>query len=77
MASSPDPYDFSDLLHASRSELRAELTRTVAELATTFERIAFIQATAPKSDEKYEYTGTRDALNEKKWLILKLMDDAG
>lgn len=75
MASSPDPYDFSDLLTLGRSELRQELALCIAELATFHERVAFIKATDPKSAELHEYTGTRDALNEKKWLILKLMED--
>ena len=76
MASSPDPYDFSDLLAMGRSELRVELAQCVAELATMHERCAFIKATDPKSPEYNEYAGTRDALNEKKWLIMKLMEDA-
>lgn len=76
MASNPDPYDFSDLLVMDRSELRVELAQCVGELATFHERVAFVKATDPKSPELHEYTGTRDALIEKKWLILRLMEDA-
>lgn len=76
MASSPDPYNFSDLLYMGRSELRAELCQCVAELATFHEKVAFLRATeSPKSGEAIEAAGTRDALVEKKWLLLKLMDD--
>lgn len=76
MASSPDPYDFSDLLVLGRSELRAELTQCVSELATKIEHVAFLKCTDPKGWEGIEATGQRDALNEKKWLIMKLMEDA-
>lgn len=74
MAANPDPYDFSDLLHMGRSELRRELAQTVAELATAYELTAFVRVTSPHKDEYLEHAGHRDALNEKKWLILKLMD---
>jgi hypothetical protein len=76
MAANPDPYDFSDLLDLGRSELRKELAATVAELATAIELTAFIRVTSNHKDEYYEYAGHRDALTEKKWLIMKLMEDA-
>ena len=76
MAANPDPYDFSDLLTLGRSELRQHLAQTVAELCTMYEQVAFIRATATNKDEHLEAAGHRDALNEQKWLILKLMDNA-
>jgi hypothetical protein len=74
MASHPDPYSFSDLLHASRSELREELVATVAQLCTELETCAFIRSTDGKNAEYVEHEGHRDALNEQKWLIIKLLD---
>jgi hypothetical protein len=76
MAANPDPYDFSDLLTLGRSELRDHLAKTVAELCTMHEQVAFLRATSPHKDEYLEAAGHRDALVEQKWLILKLMDDA-
>jgi len=76
MASAPDPYNFSDLLDMSRSELRKHLAQTVAELCTAHEQTAFVRATSTYKDEYFEYAGHRDALVEQKWLILKLMEDA-
>jgi hypothetical protein len=74
LASNPDPYSFSDLLHASRSELREALATTVAQLCTELETCAFIRATDGRNSEYYEHEGHRDALTEQKWLILKLID---
>jgi len=76
MAAQPDPYDFSDLLTCSRSELRTHLAKTIAELATMYEHVAFLRVTATIKDEYYEAQGHRDALIEQKWLILRLMEDA-
>ncbi len=76
MAAIPDPYSFSDLLHMGRSELRYELADTVAQLATYYERVAFLRATDGRGPEYFEAEGHRDALVEQKWLIIKLMEDA-
>lgn len=74
MVAAPDPYDFSGLLAMGRSELREAYCETVSELATTHERVAYMKITGTPSD-RYEYEGIREALTEKKWLILKLMED--
>jgi len=74
--SQPDPYNFSDLLTLSRSELRVHLAKTIAELCTMYEHVAFIRATSPHKDEYLEAAGHRDALIEQKWLIVRLMEDA-
>lgn len=77
MAANPEPYNFSDLLTLGRSELRVELVRVIEQLCTAHEQFAYIKATSTYKDEILELQGHRDALIEEKWLILKLMEDAG
>lgn len=76
MAAIPDAYSFSDLLHMGRSELREELTKTVADLCHYIEHTAFLRSTEGRGAEYFESEGHRDALVEQKWLIMKLMEDA-
>lgn len=77
MASNPDPYSFSDLLVASRSELREHLATTVADLCTALEHTAFLRSTEGRGAEFFESEGRAQALQEQKWLILKLIDTYG
>jgi hypothetical protein len=68
----PDPHDFSDLPAKSRSELREDLARTVAELCDCTATLAFVKNTGDVS-EKVEYTALKEILTERKWLIYNLM----
>jgi len=70
----PDPYDFSDLVAMTRSELREQLAVTIAALCTELELCAYIRATDGRTNEFFEREGHRDSLTEQKWLILKLID---
>ena len=58
----------------ARSELRQELASTIAALCTEIELCAYIRATDGRTNEFFEREGHRDALQEQKWLILKLLD---
>lgn len=74
MAPYPDPYQFADLLDMGRSELRHELATIVGELCTELELCAYIRSTDGRSNEYFEHEGHRDALTERKWLVIKLLD---
>lgn len=58
----------------TRSELREQLATTIATLCTELELCAYIRATDGRSNEYFEHEGHRDALQEQKWLIIKLLD---
>lgn len=60
----------------TRSELRQELAKTVADLCTELELCAYIRATDGRTNEYFEHEGHRDALQEQKWLTIKLLDTA-
>lgn len=70
----PDPYQFTDLVTATRSELRQELATIVSELCTELELTAYIRATDGRSNEFYEREGRVASLTERKWLVIKLLD---
>lgn len=69
-----DPYSFTDLLHASRSELREQLATTVALLCDAIEHAAYLRSVEGRGSEFFVVDGRLRALDEQKWLILKLID---
>lgn len=74
-----DFYDFRYLLDLDTPGLLSELADVHAELATLHENIAFIRAeeAVKRVDQKPQRIndeGHRDALIEKKFLIVRLLD---
>lgn len=74
-----DPYDYSYLIDLDSDELLRELATAHGELARLHEEIAFIRAAEAVKDvaqkpQRINDEGHRDALIEKKFLIVRLLD---
>lgn len=71
-------WDFALLVDAPRPDLLRELASTHTELANLHEEIAFNRVgeiTNPSlKPARFELEGRRDALIEKKFLLLRLLD---
>lgn len=83
MSALPDPtvhHDFTQLLPLSREELLRELLVTASDLANMSARIGFLRAEEirnPKSyakQERVELESTRTAYEEKRWILIRLLD---
>jgi hypothetical protein len=74
----PVVWEFGKLVDADVEELLTELAFTHSELATLHEEIAFTRSSEQSHPElkpqRYMDEGRRDALVEKKFLILRLLD---
>jgi hypothetical protein len=80
----PDPlasHDFLSLLPLSRGELVRELLSTSSDIANMSMRIGFLRSEEirdPKSyakQERYELESVRQAYEEKRWLLIRLVED--
>jgi hypothetical protein len=71
-------WDFGKLVDATSQELYRELAMTHGELATLHEEIAFNRVSEMSSpmlkEQRLMDEGRRDALIEKKFLIIRLLD---
>lgn len=71
-------HNFDALLIMSRAELLSTLATVHADVANITEQVAFCRAQEVRLNERNPdrivLEGSRDALNEKKWLILKLLE---
>jgi len=74
------PWDFALLVDADRPLLLKELADTHSQLANLHEEIAFTRVSEmdnpPLKGARYQLEGCRDALIEKKFLLLRLLDAA-
>lgn len=75
-----EPWDFALLVDAPRPDLYRELAATHTELANIHEEIAYNRANETSNPllkpARYELEGHRDALIEKKFLLIRLLDAA-
>ena len=80
----PDPnvhHDFTRLLPAGREELLSELLTTASDLANMSMRIGFLKAEEvrdPKGyakGERVELEAVRTAYEEKRWVVIRLLDN--
>lgn len=75
-----ETWDFALLVDAPRSDLYRELAATHSELANIHEEIAFNKATEATDKTvrpaRLQLEGRRDALIEKKFLLIRLLDAA-
>lgn len=82
MADDTLEFDFHLLLNASRSDLLREYADAATQLANLHVRIGFLRAEeirSPKGyakEERVDTEGKRDAYIEKKFLIVRLLDNA-
>jgi hypothetical protein len=74
----PNVWEFGKLVDADVEELLTELAFTHSELATLHEEIAFTRSSEKSHPELHAQRlideGRRDALIEKKFLIIRLLD---
>lgn len=72
-------WQFGELRYLDKNELLNELLDTHQNLANLHEKIGYLRSQelvgATKS-ERYEAEGVRDAYVEKKYLLLRLIDNA-
>lgn len=72
-------YDFSQLVYAGKDSLLILLAEAHTALANLHIRIAFLRQEEHRGQqhakvERLEYEGVRDGWEEKKWLILRLLE---
>jgi mRNA-degrading endonuclease YafQ of YafQ-DinJ toxin-antitoxin module len=75
-------YDFSGLVRSSRDTLLLTLAETHSSLANLHIKIAFLRAEEDRDAtqrhhkaQRHDMEGLRDAYIEKKWLIVKLLEE--
>lgn len=74
-----EEHDFTSLLTLSREELFRILVETVTYLANLSMRIGFLRADEVRGNtlakqERVEYESVRVAYEEKKWIIIRLLE---
>lgn len=74
----PNTHDFTDFPNLSVRELLDLLAHTVTQLANAYENLAFIKMETERNKldktSKYEQEGICSALEEKKWLIIHIIN---